>query len=237
MLAVVAGSGIDLTPLFHKVCWQRQFREFAGLRDSTVAGHASSYSMGMVKTPDGGEQELLLQSGRRHVYEGCAFGDIARTVDVLRGLGATRVLFTNAAGSLKQELRVGSLVAVRRILNWPCRALRLPVELDASLAVSGADAEGTYAFLHGPCYETPSEIAALRSLGVDLVGMSTAPECLRCQQVGLPAGAVSVVTNVCGAGHLGHAEVVAHARAASVRLMSLIRANVGQVPEAPLDSL
>ena len=237
MLAVVAGSGIDLSPLFQNVSWQRSFSEFAGLRQSTVAGHASRFLTGIVATGAGRERELLLQSGRRHVYEGCGFEDIARTVDALRGLGATRVLFTNAAGSLRADLPVGSIVSVRRILNWPCRAVRLPMELEASLPISGADAEGTYAFLHGPCYETPAEIAALRKLGADLVGMSTAPEWLRCQQVGLPAGAISVVTNVCGEGHLSHDEVVTHARAASLRLIDLIRTNLEEVPEARSDSV
>jgi purine-nucleoside phosphorylase len=78
--------------------------------------------------------------------------------------------------------------------------------------------------MHGPCYETRAEIAALRSLGDACVGMSIAPELFRCQELGMPAGVLSCVTNVCGGtDKLTHTAVLSAARQASARLRALLR--------------
>jgi len=222
MLAVVAGSGVDLLPLLDAVHWERPFSNFPGLGLSTVAGHASRFVRGALRT-DAGETPILLQCGRRHAYEGLSYDDAVRTVDVLQELGATRILFTNAVGGLDATLHPGALVAMTACAAWPFRAYALPERIVPAFVVPGADAAGLNYFMHGPSYETPAEIAALRTLGAMTVGMSTAPELHRCTQLDIAAGAVSVVTNVCGApGKLTHEEVVQHAREASARLRTLI---------------
>jgi purine-nucleoside phosphorylase len=229
MLAVVAGSGVDLLPLLDTVQWERPFAEFPGLGVSTVAGHASRFVCGALHAR-GAETPILLQCGRRHAYEGLPYDAAVRTVDVLQELGATRILFTNAVGGLDATLRPGALVAMTACAAWPFHAYALPERIEPAFVIDGPDAAGLNYFMHGPSYETPAEIAALRTLGAMTVGMSTAPELHRCTQLDIAAGAISVVTNICGApGKLTHDEVVQHATEASARLRMLIR-NFATIP-------
>ena len=149
-----------------------------------------------------------------------------RPVDVLHELGARTIVFTNAAGGLRDNLPPGSIVAANRIATWPySRWVDQPAEFAPDRVLPGADAEGTYTWVHGPSYETAAEIDLLRSHGADVVGMSTAPEVQRAQALGIEAAALSCVTNVCGSGEaLTHDHVVEVARTASARLVRLIRA-------------
>ena len=223
MLAVVAGSGIGLLPLLKRIEWERRFSSFPGLSDSSVPGHASKFVFGMVGLTDGGEQPLLIQCGRRHAYEGLGYADTVRTVDVLAELGATAILFTNAVGAIDPALRVGDIVAMTECMVWPYANWQLPERIAPAFVPEGP-AAGPCAFMHGPCYETPAEIRALRALGVSTVGMSTAPEIHRCNELALSSGALSVVTNTCGAPHkLAHEDVVAAAKAASERVGECVR--------------
>ncbi|MBI1318280.1 MAG: hypothetical protein GC168_04915 [Candidatus Hydrogenedens sp.] len=227
MLAVVAGSGIDLLPLLDSVHAELPFAHFPGLTTSTVKGHASRFVQGDVLV-NGAPVPLLLQLGRRHAYEGLDYAAVTRPVEVLQQLGATRILFTNAVGALDTALRPGMLVAMEACAVWPFRGFPLPERIAPGFMPPGADAAGVNWFMHGPSYETRAEIAALQSLGGTTVGMSTAPELLRAAELGLPAGAVSVVTNICGApGELTHTEVVQHAQQASARLRELVRNMMG----------
>lgn len=223
MIGIVAGSGIDLFPLLHRVIWERPFSDFPGLAASTVAGHASRFVMGVACLPCGEEHSILLQLGRRHGYEGLDYLDTVRSVDVLHSLGVTQLLLTSAAGGLDSGLKVGDIVSASAVHAWPYRRFDLPERLTPDFVLPGADATGAHAFLHGPCYETPAEIRALQLLGLSTVGMSTAPELCRCHQLGLRAGALSIVTNKCGVPHtLTHEEVIHAAHDASQRLRTLL---------------
>jgi len=220
VLAVVSGSGIDLTGLLDSVTWERRFDEFDGLAGGQVAGHACRFVQGRM-----GSHPLLLQRGRRHAYEGLTYGDTVRSVDVLKELGATRILFTHAVGALDLALRPGNIVALEAALVWPAPRLNLPIRIEPGFVPrQAADDTGVNCFMLGPSYETRAEIAALQRWGGKTVGMSTAPELHRCNQLGLPGGALSVVTNQCGVPEvLDHADVVAASDAASERLLHIIR--------------
>lgn len=222
-VAVVAGSGIDLMPLLDSVAWERPFGDFTSLSASSVPGHQSRFVKGGMLSPRGSTVPIILQCGRRHVYEGCTFDEIVRTVDVLHELGARSIIFTNAAGAINPLLKVGNIVANDRLIAWPFQGFPLPESLAPEVVLANSDSHGTYAFMHGPCYETPAEIAALRALKADVVGMSTLPELCRCQQLGIPAAALSVVTNLCGAVHVHHSDVVSEAKLASLRIQALLR--------------
>ena len=213
-----------MLPLLKRTEWERPFSSFPGLSDSTVPGHASKFVCGMVESLDGAELPLLIQCGRRHAYEGLSYADTVRTVDVLAELGATTILFTNAVGAIDTTLRVGNIVAMTQCITWPYPRWQLPERIVPTFVPQGADATGPCAFMHGPCYETPAEIRTLRALGVSTVGMSTAPEIHRCNELALSSGGLSVVTNACGAPHkLAHEDVVAAAKAASQRVGDGVR--------------
>lgn len=220
-VGIVAGSGVELGSLLDRVTRSRSFSEVPGLRETAVPGH-----LGRIVEGYCGDAPIVLQSGRLHLYEGHPYEHVARSVDVMQELGVGAVLFTNAAGALAQEMNPGDLMAVSGISlhpfgSWPNRPDRLELDFE----VDRCDRRGTYVWVHGPCYETKAEVAALRALEGDAVGMSTAPEVLRCHELGLRAGAISCITNHCGSrAILRHEDVVKTARSASLKLCGVIRA-------------
>ena len=219
-LGIASGSGLDLTGLLDEVAYEQPFHTVPGLAHGHVPGHAYTFVHGRC-----GAWPVVLQRGRLHLYEGVPYQRVVQTIDALRGLGVRTVLFTNVAGGLQPEVAPGDLVAVQRFKLWPCAAWPdQPAEIPTDFVVSQCERVGFYYWMHGPCYETPAEIAALQRLGGSVVGMSTAPEIARCHQLGLRAGAITCVTNsCCQPGVLTHAHVVATARRASARLTAVIR--------------
>ena len=184
-----------------------------GFSRSTVDGHAGRLVSGRL-----GGKEVLVMQGRFHVYEGHPVQQLANPVRTLAAVGITRMLLTNAAGSLREDVGPGRLSMVTDHLNLTGMSpLRGPNDSDigprfvdmrdaynpkirADLAKAAEDlsiplAEGVYAWMIGPTFETPAEIRALRILGADLVGMSTVPEVIAARHVGVPIAAISVVTN------------------------------------------
>lgn len=158
--------------------------------------------------------------------------------------GADTVVLTNAAGGIRDGLRVGEPVLIGDHLNltgrtplegasfvdlvdaWDPELRALAREMDPDLT------EGVYAGLTGPQYETPAEIRMLRTIGADLVGMSTVLEAIACRALGARVLGISLVTNL-AAGvtgeHLSHAEVLAEGHAAAPRLGKLLRGILEQL--------
>jgi purine-nucleoside phosphorylase len=146
--------------------------------------------------------------GRIHAYEGHDLGLVVHPVRAACAAGAEVVVLTNAAGGLRADHRVGQTVLISDHLNLTARSpltgaqfvdlvdaysprLRaLARDIDPSLT------EGVYAALPGPHYETPAEIRMLRTLGADLVGMSTVHETIAARAEGAEVLAVSLVTNL-----------------------------------------
>lgn len=218
---IVAGSGMDLRPVLDEVVEERPFASFTGLAGGDVDGHPCTLIRGRCAGVP-----VILQCGRRHLYEGLSFEELVQSVDVLHGFGVETLLLTNAAGALQPELPLGAIVAATRVISWPCARLGLPKEMTPGLVPEGTH-RGSYAWMHGPCYETRAEIAALQRLGGAVVGMSAAPELLRCQQLGMRAGILSCVTNVCAAQQiLTHEHVLASARDASMALCGILRKTI-----------
>ncbi len=222
MVGIVSGSGLDLRPLLDEVYEERPFAEVPGLVSGGVAGHACRFLLGSV-----GETRVVLQCGRVHAYEGLSFPEVVRPVEALIGFGANHLIFTNAVGGLLPGMEPGHLVAATEVRTWPYAAYDLPQQLPLESVIPGCDTEGRYLWMHGPCYETRAEIAALRAMGVATVGMSTAPGVHRCKQLGIPAAIVSLVTNLCGSGEkLTHAHVLDTARKSSARLCRVLRESI-----------
>ena len=177
----------------------------AGFPTPAVTGHAGRIHVGTV----GGARVLVL-AGRVHLYEGHHPHAVVHGVRAAARLGCRRVLLTNAAGAIRSDLGVGELVAVTDHLNLSgadplAGAHDLPHDrfvdlselyaLTPTVAATGGLASGVYAALPGPTYETPAEVRMLRTLGADLVGMSTALEAIAAHALGVEVGAISLVTN------------------------------------------
>lgn len=218
-IGIVAGSGLELEAILDAVDQVVPFEQLPGLAPSGVPGHPGRFLIGW-----SGGVSVVLQSGRLHIYEGLSYHDVVRPVEVLAEMGARRIIFTNAAGGLRPEMVPGDLVAVQELRLWPCRRWPgYPSRLNADFTISGCAYEGRYAWVHGPCYETRSEVMALQALGADLVGMSTAPELAHCKALGLKAAVVACVTNnCCVRQRLTHDHVIQTAQTASGKLRALL---------------
>ena len=215
--------------------------DLPGFPASTVPGHAGSVRS--ISTPGG--RRVLAFLGRVHGYEGNEPTTVVHAVRTAHAAGCTVVVLTNAAGGIRDGLEVGQPVLVADHLNLtglspvagaappeglPGRfvdltdayALRLRVlarEVDPSLV------EGVYAGLPGPHYETPAEIRMLRTLGADLVGMSTVWEAIAARHLGLEVLALSLVTNLAagvGGEPLDHEEVLEAGRRSAERMGTLL---------------
>jgi purine-nucleoside phosphorylase len=228
-VAIVAGSGIDLRPVLEQVAATVSF-DAAAIPHGHVEGHAHCFHLGTR-----GNREIILQCGRLHAYEGFSSAEIVRPLAWLRGQGAESVIFTNAVGALRPEHAPGSLLAIEAIVPWPYRRFDLPDRLGTSFQVSGCDGAGDLVWMHGPCYETRAEIAALQRSGALAVGMSTAPELHHAQELGMAGAVVSCVTNnCCVLQKLTHAHVVETAARASARLCDIIGAWLDSPPDSAL---
>ena len=172
------------------------YAELPGFRVGTVSGHAGALTLGHL---DGVPVACL--RGRSHVYEGIEASAVTTPIRTLRLIGAEILVLTNAAGSLRPEAGPGSLVALTDHINlqgfnplmgpndeavgprFPSLSDTYDPELRAGLHAAADELgtplhDGVYLAVSGPSFETPAEIRAFRTLGADLVGMSTVPEAI-----------------------------------------------------------
>lgn len=212
------------------------FDELAGMPRSAVPGHAGRFVRGKV-----GSAEVLIQQGRVHLYEGWSAEQATRSVRAAATAGARVLLLTNAAGGLRPEWPVPSLMQIADHLNLTGRTPLRPGEggvgspycprlagilQDAAKATGVGLNAGTYAGLLGPTYETPAEIRHLDSMGADAVGMSTVCEALAGHSAGMSVAAISCITNPAAGiatGPLNHEEVVEAGTAIAADFERLLR--------------
>lgn len=181
---------------------------------STAVGHAGRLVVGQcAKIP------VAVMQGRVHFYEGYSLREVTFPIRVLGALGIRALVFTNAAGGINRKLRARGLLLIRDHLNFqgsnPLLGAnderfgpRFPDMTEAYSKRFRTTAkqvarklrlrlfEGVYAALHGPSYETPAEIRALARLGADVVGMSTVPEVIVANHMGIEVLGISCVTNM-----------------------------------------
>ena len=219
-IGIVAGSGIALEPLIDQLGAEYSFAEALDMDVDTIPGQKGVFIEG---TCDG--IPIILQCGRLHFYEGHDYSTVNRTVDFMHKKGVRNVIYTNAAGGLKPNMHPGDLLAADTLALWPCqRWLEHPSDIQTDIQLEGCDHRGTYTWVHGPCYETQSEIHALQASNSDAVGMSTAPELARCHEWGMRGGSISCITNNCCAPQtLTHEHVLEIAATASERIQKILR--------------
>jgi purine-nucleoside phosphorylase len=243
-VGVVLGSGLGGIAEALEDTVAIPFADLPGWPAASAPGHAGRLLLGRLE----GVPVVCLQ-GRLHAYEGHPAGLIVQPVLLMGRLGARVIVLTNAAGGVNRAFGAGTLMVIRDHLNLtglnpllgPNDDTMGPRFLDLSdawsprlreaLQQAGRDAgvplvEGVYAGLLGPNYETPAEVAMLRTLGADAVGMSTVLEAIAARWAGLEVCGVSLVTNPgadVAAAPLTHAEVLAAANEAGPRLATVLR--------------
>ena len=249
-IALVLGSGLGAFADEFAGAMRIPYAKIPHFPRSTAIGHAGQLVIGNV---DG--VEVAGMQGRVHLYEGYSAQDVAFPIRVFSRLGVKAVILTNAAGGIKKEFTQGRLVVISDHINLqggnPLSGPnadkfgpRFPDMTNAydrkfrelTLAAGrrlGIDlGEGVYAALAGPSYETPAEIHYLRSIGADLVGMSTAPEVIAARHSGIRALGISCVTNA-AAGvldqPLDHNEVLETAERVKSQFIGLLRAVIPQI--------
>ncbi len=190
------------------------FAEIPHFPHATVAGHRGRMVLGAIEgTP------VAVMQGRVHGYEGYAPEEVTFPVRVLARMGTRTLIVTNAAGGIRADLKPGELVLLSDHINFTGRnplagenearfgprffdmteAYSRRLRLLAQQAASAEHlelAEGVYLGLSGPSYETPAEIRAFRTLGADLVGMSTVHEVIVARHMGMEVLGISCVTNL-----------------------------------------
>jgi purine-nucleoside phosphorylase len=245
VVGVVLGSGLGALADRIEERVVIPYEEIPEFPAPTVTGHAGRLVVGKLS----GVTVAVLQ-GRSHLYEGASASTVAFGVRLLAWFGVRSLLLTNAAGAVNPALSPGELVRITDHLNltganpltgpnderlgtrFPDMSepydARLGALLDACAARQGVGlGQGIYAGLAGPSYETPAEIRMLRTLGADLVGMSTVLEVIAARHAGVRVAAISVVTNLAAglsAQALSHEEVLRAGAGAVERLDRLVQA-------------
>ena len=213
-IGVVLGSGLGA---FADELTERidiPYADIPGWPHSTAVGHAGKLIVGKL-----GALDVAVMAGRAHLYEGYAMHQVTFGVRVLQSIGAQSIVFTNAAGGINLALERGGLVLISDHINlqggnplvgpnddrlgprFPdmseaySRAYR-QIAKDVAAEQCIAITEGVYAAMLGPSYETPAEIRYLRAIGADVVGMSTVPEVIVANHMGMKALGISCVTNM-----------------------------------------
>ena len=248
---LVLGSGLGHVVNAVEDAVSVPFEALPGFPPSGVVGHAGRFVAGTLAG-----RRVLVQAGRYHVYEGHAAEVMAAPVRLSAALGVGTLLLTNAAGGVDPALEPGDLVLVSDHLNLMGRSPLIgptvsgesrftdmgaaydpelqALALDVSERLGFPLRRGVYAALTGPSYETAAEVRMLRTLGADVVGMSTVPEVLVARALGMRCLAISMVTNKgtgLAAEPLSHADVVAVGRTAGARVGAILEGVVRALPD------
>ena len=244
-IAVLLGSGWGPFAARVQDAVAVPYAELPAFPTLAVGGHAGRVVLGRI-----GRHEVAVLAGRKHAYETGEPTGMAGAIRTLAALGVQVLVQTNAAGSLDAAMPPGTPMLIGDHINLPqrsplvgepgdgrfvamadayCPRLREQARAAAARLTGRPMAEGVYAWVLGPQFETPAEIRMLRLLGAQAVGMSTVPETILARHAGLRVLAVSLMTNM-AAGlsdeALSHAHTLATAEAASARAVELLEAIV-----------
>jgi purine-nucleoside phosphorylase len=249
-VALVLGSGLgDLVDDLADATYI-PYGDIPAFPRSTVEGHAGTLAMGKLA-----DVPLAAMKGRVHFYEGYSAKDVAFPMRVFGQMGIQAVVLTNAAGAINVSYGQGALVMIRDHINLqgtnpligPNDArfgARFPdmtqaywkayreIAAEETKRLNIPFHEGVYAAFTGPSYETPAEIRFLKTIGADLVGMSTVPEVIAARHMGIRVLAISCVTNM-AAGileqEINHAEVMETGNQVKSQFVSLLRALIPRI--------
>jgi purine-nucleoside phosphorylase len=245
---IVLGTGLGALVNKIDVKIAIPYNEIPNFPEATVEFHKGNLIFGMINNV-----AVLVMQGRFHYYEGYSMQQVTFPVRVMKELGVQYLLLSNAAGGMNPDYKKGDLVLLTDHINEqpenPLRGLNDPAfgnrfvdmccpydKLLNEKIVSAAEKlstqikKGIYVAVAGPNLETRSEYRLLRAMGTDMVGMSTVPEVIVANHVGLPCAAVSVITDECDPDNLqpvNIAEIIAVAGKADEKLSELFVEVIG----------
>jgi len=244
-VGVILGSGLGSFSDALENREEKSYSDIPGWPVSTVGGHAGKLVTGRL-----GGADVIVAAGRAHLYDGYTAQQVAYPIRELARRGVTSLVVTNAAGAVNLDYKPGDLVLISDHINllgvnpltgpndesfgprFPDMSEAYSREYREIARQAGLLKEGVYAALAGPSYETPAEIRYLRTIGADLVGMSTVPEVIAANHMGMKVLGISCVTNM-AAGilpqKLAHAEVIETGERVKDTLAALLRAVIPQL--------
>lgn len=249
-IGLILGSGLGAFADELSDATRTPYTQIPSFPQSTAIGHAGQMVIGKAA-----EIPVAVMQGRVHLYEGYSPQQVAFPVRVLGRMGIRALVITNAAGGINLEYKQGALVVITDHINLQGKnplvgpnderfGVRFPdmteaysksyreITLNASRNLGKTIYQGVYAGLLGPSYETPAEIRYLRTIGADLVGMSTIAEVIAARHMGMKVLAISCVTNM-AAGILdqpiNHEEVLATGERVRGDFVALLKAVLPEI--------
>ncbi len=243
-VALVMGSGwVGAVDALGTPSYECNAEEITGFFTPAVEGHSGKVRSYEIKDGDRTIRALVFL-GRTHLYEGKGMEPVVHGVRTAVKAGCKVIILTNACGGINTAYRVGQPVLIRDHISltaqsplvgatfvdltdlYSKRIRAIMTSADSSLQ------EGVYVHWRGPTYETPAEIHMMRTLGADLVGMSTVPEAIAAHALGAEVLGISLVTNA-AAGvtgeKLNHEEVIAAGKAAASSMGELLAKTIPQI--------
>lgn len=243
-IGIILGTGLGGLSKEIEIIKILPYSEIPGFPVSTVDGHAGKMIYGRL-----GNKEVLAMQGRFHYYEGYTMKEVTFPVRVMKFLGITHLLVSNASGGLNPDSRVGDIYLISDHINFfPEHPLRGPnsnalgtrfpdmshayderlrnraklIALEHNINLK----EGVYIGVSGPTYETPSEYKMFRVLGGDMIGMSTVPEVIVARHMGMKVFGISIITDSGVPGHIveiSHEEVQQVAMKAEPKMTLILK--------------
>ena len=237
-VALVMGSGwVSAVDALGTPVYECNAEDITGFLPPTVEGHSGKVRSYEIDS-NGKKLRALVFLGRTHLYEGKGVEPVVHSVRTAVKAGCKVIILTNACGGINKAYKVGQPVLIRDHISltavsplsgatfvdltdlYSKRIREIVKKEDSSLE------EGVYVHWRGPTYETPAEILMMRTMGADLVGMSTVPEAIAAHALGAEVLGISLVTNA-AAGvtgeKLNHEEVIAAGKAAATRMGTLLK--------------
>jgi purine-nucleoside phosphorylase len=241
---VILGSGLGSFTDDLKIEFILPYHEIPNFPVSTVAGHKSALVFGTI-----GNKKVVAMQGRFHYYEGYSMQEVTFPVRVMKYIGVTKLIVSNASGGVNPNYKVGSIVVIKDHINMmpehplrgknderfgprfvnmsePYSVKMIAKVKEIAIAQNIEVFDGVYMGLQGPTFETLHEYKMVKVLGADCVGMSTVPEVIVARHMDLETFGISVITDIGSEEHLEnitHEEVLKAANAAEPKVRQLIK--------------
>ena len=243
-IGVILGSGLGGLVDFMENKEIIPYSDIPNFPQSTVKGHEGNMVFGTI-----GSQNIIAMQGRFHYYEGFTMKEVAYPVYVMKLLGIENIIVTNACGAINDTFKPGDLMIIEDYINmWGNNPLIGPNDerfgvrfpdmsepyskelirkaLSASEKIGIECKKGVYALFSGPCFESAAEIRAYKILGADVAGMSTVPETITANYLGMKVFGLSCITNMAtGIAKVKHSheDVLRIANESSEKLCNLVK--------------
>ncbi|MEA3506983.1 MAG: purine-nucleoside phosphorylase [Elusimicrobiota bacterium] len=243
-IGLIFGSGLGSLAEEFEGLKKKSFKDIPDFPESTVEGHKGEYVSGKLNGVN-----VLALSGRIHYYEGHPMQEVTFPMEVMAGCGIKKLIVSNAGGSVNKDFTPGDIIIIEDHINFmggnpligeadfidmtdayssDLRKIAASVAGELEIDIK----KGVYMANTGPSYETPAEVRMARTLGADIVGMSTVPEVIMANKCGLKVLGLSMITNM-AAGITGealsHQEVIETTTKAQEKFKDLVREIVGTI--------